>query len=74
MTFEPAAVRAASMEVYVNGERIYTSQKEVDGRIKCPFMAKMGEKIDIRILIHAKESEESGIKECIRLYGGKTDV
>ena len=74
MTLELSAVRAVSMEVYVDGKQIFVNTEDVEGCVKCPFTTKSGEKVDIRILIQGKESVESGIKECIRLYGGKRDV
>ena len=74
MTLELSAVRATSVEVYVDEQLIYVNTEGVEGCVRCPFEAKTGDKIDVRILIRAKEATESGIKECIRLYGGKKHV
>lgn len=74
MILEFSAVRASVMEVYVDGEQIYASANAIEGSIQCPFAAEAGDKVDIRILMQSKVSEESGIKQCIRLYGGKKDV
>lgn len=74
MILEFSAVRASVMEVYVDGEQIYANADEIEGSIQCPFVVENGDKVDIRILMRSKVSEESGIKQCIRLYGGKKDV
>ncbi len=74
MLLELSAVRAASVEIYVDEEQIFANTEGVEGCVVCPFTASSAGRVDIRILIHSKESEESGIKECIRLYGGKRDV
>ena len=68
MTLEFSAVRAASMEVYVNEKLIYTKTGNVEGNVKCLLEEEPGEKADIRILMQGKHKEESGIKQCIRLY------
>ena len=73
MILEFPAVRAAFMEVYVDGKQIFVSTENMEESVVCSFKANPGEMIDIRILVQGIESEESGIKECIRLYGGKED-
>ncbi len=73
MILELSAVRASSMEVYVNSKRIYANTDDIEGVVKCGFSAETGEKADIRILLKGMDREESGIKKCIQLYGGKQE-
>lgn len=73
MTLEFPAVRAVSMEVYVNGKRIYAKAEGVKETVKCSVAAELGEKADIRILMQGMHPEGSGIKKCIRLYGEKEE-
>jgi hypothetical protein len=67
MILEFEDIRCTTVEIYVDGVSIFESKTPMIGKLQCPFTAKVGEAVDIRILMSGEHPDGNGIRKCIRL-------